>query len=351
MLIDIEKVKVSDRIRKDFGNIEELAKDIKENGLINPPVVTPEYELIAGERRLRALKHLGKTDIEVRIMTVNDALHQLKLEISENENRKDFSFNEKMAWAKMLEKEYGKIALERKKGGQGGVLLSPKSDKANIRTDKKVAQEVGFGGKEKYRQAKYISENATEEMIAELDEGKLSINKAYVTLKEKKKKLEQENNQLKQLYYEAKNKSSDVIDNTDHDSISILQNSLEKKEEQIKILNREKNVLKAEAELNKIEADEYQELKNNIKMLKSQKDDIYRQIEAATSISGLVVEIEDLLQTKLAPIKYSRAIEEQREDEIVIGNVKEILHRVENWCVEMRTLLPQNENIIEMEVE
>ncbi|OAA87593.1 ParB N-terminal domain-containing protein [Clostridium ljungdahlii] len=54
MLVDIDKVIVDKRIRKDFGNITELAEDIKENGLINPPVVTPKFQLIAGERRLRA---------------------------------------------------------------------------------------------------------------------------------------------------------------------------------------------------------------------------------------------------------------------------------------------------------
>ena len=37
MLIDINRINVSDRIRKDFGDIEELASDLKENGLINPP--------------------------------------------------------------------------------------------------------------------------------------------------------------------------------------------------------------------------------------------------------------------------------------------------------------------------
>ena len=42
MLINIEDVKITDRIRKDFGDIQELADDIKENGLINPPVVTPD---------------------------------------------------------------------------------------------------------------------------------------------------------------------------------------------------------------------------------------------------------------------------------------------------------------------
>lgn len=48
----------------------------------------------------------------IQIQLVQDALHQLKLEISENENRKDFSFSEKMKWAEELKKEYSKIAKE-----------------------------------------------------------------------------------------------------------------------------------------------------------------------------------------------------------------------------------------------
>ncbi|MGU3440003.1 ParB N-terminal domain-containing protein [Bacillus cereus] len=39
MLLDINQIKVAERIRKEFGNIEELANDIKENGLINPLVL------------------------------------------------------------------------------------------------------------------------------------------------------------------------------------------------------------------------------------------------------------------------------------------------------------------------
>lgn len=58
---NIDDIKIGNRIHKDFGDIEELAGDIEQNGLINPPVVTPDLVLIAGERRLRALKHLGWT--------------------------------------------------------------------------------------------------------------------------------------------------------------------------------------------------------------------------------------------------------------------------------------------------
>ena len=59
MIVDINKIIVKDRIRKDFGDIQELAENIKQCGLINSPVINKNYELIAGERRLRACKFLG----------------------------------------------------------------------------------------------------------------------------------------------------------------------------------------------------------------------------------------------------------------------------------------------------
>ncbi|MGI6175783.1 MAG: ParB N-terminal domain-containing protein [Christensenellales bacterium] len=100
MMVEVEQIKVGDRIRKGFGNIEELAADIAKNGLINPPAVTPDLELIAGERRLRVVQHLGWKQIKVNVMTVRDALHHVELEVSENENRKDFTFSEKCSGLK-----------------------------------------------------------------------------------------------------------------------------------------------------------------------------------------------------------------------------------------------------------
>jgi len=337
MLIETNKIIVNDRIRKDFGDIEELANDIKENGLINPPVITPEYELIAGERRLRALKHLKYDQIEVRIMTVKDALHQLKLEISENENRKDFSFNEKMTWAKLLEEEYKKIA-------ENKMLSGGKQNFAEgeFLTNQKVAEEVGFGNKETYRQAKYISENATDDMIRELDEGKLSINKAFLTLKQEKEQLQ---SQLQQ----ERNKQPKVIDNTDYDSINQLKSQLSRKDKDMEFIKREKKILEKKVKLNEEDAKKYKNLKEQIEYLQSEKEDIARQIESATSISGLIVEVENVLRTKLAPIKYSRAIQEQLKNPTVIKNVSEIVDRVECWCNEMKKVIGQDYIIIDKE--
>lgn len=163
MLIEIEKIEIKDRIRKDFGNIQELADDIKDNGLINPPVITPDtYELITGERRIRAMKLLGYQQIEVRPMAVKDAEHQLNLEISENEARKDFSKAERIDYARRLERIESLKAKERQATSTGGTdpQLRPNLDKAeNKRTDEIVAKKLGIGGKDTCRKEKYIADN------------------------------------------------------------------------------------------------------------------------------------------------------------------------------------------------
>ena len=344
MLININEIKVNDRIRKDFGNIQELAEDIKTNGLINPPVVTPDYELIAGERRLRALKELGFSQIEVRVMTVNDALHQLKLEISENENRKDFSFNEKMTWAKMLEVEYGKVAKENslanlKNNNCDGQEFVPQG-----KTSQKVAEEVGFGNKETYRQAKYISENANEEIIKKLDEGQLSINKAYIQLKEK---LKEKENQI--FGYELKLKTLEdkppkLIDNTDYNTINTLKIQVSNKEKDIEILKKEKELLERRVKLNQEDADKYAKLKKDIDFLNQQKSDLSRRLTSATELAELTVKLQKVLENDLSPIKYKRCIEVLDTSDIAVENLVSIITSVNNWLDEIKDYLP-NKNI------
>jgi ParB family transcriptional regulator, chromosome partitioning protein len=181
LLVEIDKIKVHDRIRKDFGNIEELAQDIKENGLINPPVVTPDLQLIAGERRLRACKQLGHQQIEVRVMSVNDYEHQLKLEISENENRKEFTFSERVDWARRLERIEKEKARERQ--GERTDIQENFPECRRGQTRDIVAKQVGFGSGKQYEKAKYIAEHAGEELIRQLDEKAISIHAAYQQLR------------------------------------------------------------------------------------------------------------------------------------------------------------------------
>ena len=72
MKIDISKIRVDTRIRKDLGDIDELAECISQYGLLFPIAVRKvneeSYKLLAGYRRLKACKQLGKTEIEVMVI-------------------------------------------------------------------------------------------------------------------------------------------------------------------------------------------------------------------------------------------------------------------------------------------
>jgi len=216
MLIPIQKVIVRDRIRKDYGDIKELADDIRENGLINPPVVNKEYELLAGERRLKACKSLGWEKIPVTMMDTRDAEHELNIEISENDVRKGFSKAERADYMKRLlriEQTKAKIrqTLGEKVPGGG-------------RAKDKAAERFGISGKTMEREIA-ISDNKdliSTEDFADWDEGRLSTNKLYQKLKrdsaEKDRKireLESKNPEVKTVvrevvpsdYKEAKNKA------------------------------------------------------------------------------------------------------------------------------------------------
>ncbi|WP_426393321.1 ParB N-terminal domain-containing protein [Mammaliicoccus sciuri] len=195
MLVNIGKVKIGKRIRKEYGDITSLANDIREQGLINPPVVTPDYELIAGERRLRALKKLDYKQIEVRVMSVENYEHQLKIEISENEERKEFTYSERMDYAKQLERIEAKKAKDRQLQGKNLEDRGPQGRKEQTRDV--VGKAAGFGSGRQYSRAKYIYENADEETIKEVDEGKKTVRKAHDELRERLKQKEATITELK----------------------------------------------------------------------------------------------------------------------------------------------------------
>lgn len=210
MLIDIEKVKIGDRIRKDMGDLKELSDDIAKNGLINPPVVTPDFELIAGERRLEAMKKLGYKQVEVRIMKVEDAEHKLNLEINENENRKDFNKSERIEYARQLERIERVKAKERM--GQG-VENFPQHEEGKTRD--LVAEKMGIGSGKQYEKEKYIADNADPETLEQWNNEEISTHKAYTKVKELEKQLEEStaaNKRLADKVIELEQREPEIIE-------------------------------------------------------------------------------------------------------------------------------------------
>jgi ParB family transcriptional regulator, chromosome partitioning protein len=110
MEIEISKIIVNGRHRKDLGDVAALAESIRRRGLLHAIAVTPEYHLVAGARRLAALRQLGWKKAPVRIVTgLGDAVALLEAERDENTCRKDFTLSEAVNIGRALE------ALERPK--------------------------------------------------------------------------------------------------------------------------------------------------------------------------------------------------------------------------------------------
>lgn len=83
-------------IRKDLGDVKDLAASIKAQGLIEPLVVKKSgkgYILLAGHRRFAAAKLAGVTDVPVHIIDIKDEDVE-GLQLAENIHRKDLTPHE-----------------------------------------------------------------------------------------------------------------------------------------------------------------------------------------------------------------------------------------------------------------
>lgn len=118
-LIDIDKIKVNERNFYKIEEIEELAEDIRENGLAHNLVVNKidenNYKLISGERRYTAIKSLneqgyqGFNKIPCKIINKNEVDAQIRL-IQINALTRNLSEYEKMVQVEQL-----KVLYEAKK--------------------------------------------------------------------------------------------------------------------------------------------------------------------------------------------------------------------------------------------
>ena len=185
-MLHISEVRVAERIRKDNGGLEELANDIREHGLINPITVMEQteggYVLIAGLRRLKAMELLGAKEIRATVMTALEVDEMLMLEIAENEQRKEFTVSEKLAFAEKLKAVEAEKAKQRqiRKSSNFVVANRPPQTK-HAETGKArdiVAQKAGFTSTTQMRRAQAVSESRPD-LMEQVDKGEKSISGAY----------------------------------------------------------------------------------------------------------------------------------------------------------------------------
>lgn len=118
------------RQRFDYDELEGLAQSIRQNGILQPITVRPaadgKFELIAGERRLRAARLVGVTKIPAIVVDI-DQKKSAVFSLLENLQRQDLDFFEEAEAIDRLLTDYGMSQEEvGKKLGKAQSTLSNK---------------------------------------------------------------------------------------------------------------------------------------------------------------------------------------------------------------------------------
>lgn len=144
MKIKIKDLKVKDRIRKDLGDVEELAGSMSRLGQLQPIIIDKDNTLIAGGRRLGAAACLGWEEIDAILYENCDEIVHKDIELEENLRRKDLAWQEEVMAVKSL---------------------------YELRNAKYGNQNLGLRGRPAYGEELYSMDNAASEM----DRSKASI--------------------------------------------------------------------------------------------------------------------------------------------------------------------------------
>jgi hypothetical protein len=203
-------------------DLDALKESISEQGILVPLVVTPlpglgRWEILSGHRRWACARALGLAEVpcEVRFVASERERQQLVLEYNRQRRK---SFSQMMKEADLLEEIHAEQARRRRLGNlrqgslkicsdsQGGAHPERRNSDARPsgsaepgpdqerpgrpgRTDAAIAQQVGIGGKDLYRQARAIWQMAHQgdirarSSVAQLDAGMKTIHAAYKDLR------------------------------------------------------------------------------------------------------------------------------------------------------------------------
>lgn len=156
----LAEIQIGEHVRRDMGDVQGLADSIARHGLLHPVVVMKDGRLVAGRRRIEAVKLLGWDELPATVVDVADLLGA---ERDENTARKDFTPTEAVAIGRLIEEQERPKALEAKRAGgrkahavmRGEIPAVGQSTTPRVGVSEKVANALGMDRK-RYERAKEV---------------------------------------------------------------------------------------------------------------------------------------------------------------------------------------------------
>jgi len=142
--LPLDLLRVRGQPRRRFENLEALAESIREKGVLQPLLVRPlgdgRYAIVAGERRYRAARMAGLSEVPVRVVELSEKEARL-FALVENLKREDLNpYEETVGVLALLSEDLGKPVEEvvgllrrmrKEKRGEAGhnVMASPEAQR------------------------------------------------------------------------------------------------------------------------------------------------------------------------------------------------------------------------------
>lgn len=105
-LVDISSIIIGDDRQRADVKTEDLEPSLKRWGMLHPVVLTRDFHLIAGERRLTAAKRLGWSQVPARFFDELNLLEAITIELEENLKRKDLPWQDEVKAVKRIHDTY-----------------------------------------------------------------------------------------------------------------------------------------------------------------------------------------------------------------------------------------------------
>ncbi|MDQ0149234.1 ParB/RepB/Spo0J family partition protein [Eubacterium multiforme] len=392
MLIEIDRLWKHSRNIEFFDDMEgqkweDFKKSIKSRGVIEPIVLTQDLLIVSGHQRVKACEELGIKKIDCTVKQYKD---------SEEKSMQD-SIIEDLITTNIMQRGMGNLnpmkaakcimELERiwgiqNGGNRGNQYKVADKDNLNLPTQKDLADQLDISQQQlqDYKKlTKLIPElqdmvetkqlSATvgykiwakmpkeeqEKFFNEIGKDQISslTQKATKEYIDKVKNLEEELHREKNKEPKVVEKVVEkIVDNTDYglkNRNKMLEEELASKKRQLKNISEQKVLLKEEIESYKKDSDEYKKLLKDMDTLTQTREDLGRRIQGVRQTTALLCDVDDMLKL-ISPIKYSKAIIDVKDDEVVAENLRIMVNLVQNWCIEMNKLISNENNYIYAEV-
>lgn len=349
---------------------DSLLQSISTSGVTNAITINDKKTIISGHQRIRACKVLGIEEVSYKMIVYDNEENEIKDLIESNLRQRVLGNTNPVKLGRcfsFLNKWYG--------FGHGGdrkssekvfnLILSnePKNQKelaesygitqqtmnnyirmADMIPELEDLVDTGIVTKDTALAIiRNLSSNEQRELISSMDITKKITKKEMKKYIDEIKLLKKENKELK-----------DYTSSSTTEKISNLKTENERLENENKILEAQKKISDDLANQYKSQSEEYMEVKKKLAQMGVEPDGDYNTFNATVQITELNNELSDLLENKLAPLKYKQYMFAVKNNDLLKKNFMNTLSLIYDWYSTMLSYIGEEnyeENIIDIEME